>query len=309
MTNSRRKRTPRRPSSSQEAESETGPIRLQRFLAQSGLGSRRKCEEYITSGRITVDGEPADELGVRVDPQSQTVCLDGERIRREPKRYFLLNKPAGCVCTNRDPDGRPRAIDLVPQNGPRLFTVGRLDETSRGLLLITNDGELAHRLAHPRFQVQRRYEVQVAGKPTAETLQSLTDGLRFSDGRFRIDGYRRRRVQKNSTFLDIVLTEGRNREIRRLFARVGHKVLKLQRIAFGPLKLGRVKEGEFRPLTGEELTALQELAGPPAAGKSKAPNKPRTARKERDAESAKGAKGQRRKRATGPPKPTSPRHR
>lgn len=247
-------------------------MRLQRFLAQAGLGSRRRCEEYITAGRITVDGEPATELGVRINPATQQVRLDGERVRREPKRYYLLNKPAGCVCTNRDPGGRPRAIDLVPQDGPRLFTVGRLDEASRGLLLVTNDGELAHRLAHPRFQVQRRYEIQVAGRPTAETLQALKRGLHFSDGFFRIDRYGRPRVKKNSTFLDVVLSEGRNREIRRLFARAGHKVLKLKRIGFGPLKLGRLKEGAYRPLTGQELAALKELAdGGAAAGEEDKP--------------------------------------
>lgn len=234
-------------------------MRLQRFLAQAGLGSRRKCEEYITAGRITVDGKVADELGVQVEPDRQEVCLDGERIRREPKRYFLLNKPTGVVCTHRDPQGRPRAVDLVPNDGPRLFTVGRLDENSRGLLLVTNDGELAQRLAHPRYQVERVYRVQVAGRPNGETLSRLRRGLRFDGGLFRIRDIRRRKSQKNSTFLDVVLTEGRNREIRRLFARVGHKVLNLKRIGFGPLRLGNLKEGTYRPLKPAELKALRQL--------------------------------------------------
>jgi 23S rRNA pseudouridine2605 synthase len=234
-------------------------MRLQRFLAQAGLGSRRKCEELVVSGRVTIDGREVDELGTTVDPENQVVCLDGERIKLEAKQYYLINKPPGYVCTHRDPQGRPRAVDLVPQDGPRLFTVGRLDENSRGLLLVTNDGELANRLAHPRFQVERTYEVQVVGRPTRESLETLTRGLHFTDGRFRIRGYRRRKVQKNSTFLEITLTEGRNREIRRLFARVGHKVLKLTRIGFGPLRLAKLKEGEYRALTAGELNSLREL--------------------------------------------------
>lgn len=234
-------------------------MRLQQFLARTGLGSRRKCEEYITAGRIAIDNDVVTELGTKVDPDSQTVQLDGERIKLEPKRYFLLNKPAGFVCTNRDPAGRPRAIDLVPQDGPRLFTVGRLDENSRGLLLVTNDGELANRLAHPRFQVERTYELHIAGKPTTETLRSLKKGMHFSDGHFRIRSYRGRRTRGNSTFLEIILTEGRNREIRRLFARVGHKVLKLKRIGFGPLRLGKLKEGCHRPLKNTELSELRKL--------------------------------------------------
>jgi len=233
-------------------------MKLQRFLAQTGLGSRRNCEEYIRDGRVTVDGDVA-ELGTRVDPDEQDIRLDGERLHTEPKRYYLLNKPAGYVCTNRDPAGRPRAIDLVPQDGPRLFTVGRLDANTRGLLLVTNDGKLAHRLAHPRFDVPRRYEVHVAGQPSGDALRRLKQGMHFSDGRFSLDRCRRRRTRKNSTYLDVVLTQGRNREIRRLFARVGHKVLKLRRVGFGPLHLGRLKDGQFRPLKKSELKALREL--------------------------------------------------
>lgn len=262
MNQQRRKRRPASRSHRQAAETPATKtatsMRLQRFLAQAGLGSRRKCEEYVVSGRVTIDGRQIHELGTTVDPETQVVCLDGERVRLEAKQYLLLNKPPGYVCTHRDPEGRPRAVDLVPGDGARLFTVGRLDENSRGLLLVTNDGELANRLAHPRYQVERRYEVQVAGRPTRETLQSLTRGLHFTEGRYRIHGYRRRKIQKNSTFLEITLTEGRNREIRRLFSRVGHKVLRLTRIGFGPLRLGKLKEGEYRALTAGELKLLRE---------------------------------------------------
>jgi 23S rRNA pseudouridine2605 synthase len=234
-------------------------MRLQRFLAATGLGSRRKCEEYILAGRVSVDGEVIRDLGTRVDPQ-QEVRVDTEVVRRDPARYFLLNKPRGYLCTSSDPSGRPRAIDLVPQGKLRLFTVGRLDESSEGLILLTNDGELAHRLAHPRFQVPRTYGIQVAGRPTPETFSVLKQGLYFTEGRFKVHWVKRVGTKGNSTLLEVGLSHGQNREIRRLFARVGHKVMRLRRVAFGPLSLGRLAEGRFRPLTGHELTALKEMA-------------------------------------------------
>jgi len=240
-------------------QSESLPVRLQKFLASAGIGSRRNCEEYILAGRVTVDGRTIQELGTRIDPQRQKVRLDDELVKTEPKRYYLLNKPPGYVCTTRDPSGRPRAIDLVPQRELRLFTVGRLDTNSCGLLLVTNDGELTNRLAHPRFGVERRYRVQVVGKPTRDTLDKLRRGMYFAGGKYRVKGLRRQKTKGNSTFLELVLTEGQNREIRRLLARVGHKVIHLQRVGFGPLNLGRLAEGKVRPLRPAELKALREL--------------------------------------------------
>lgn len=244
-------------------EARTSGVRLQRFLAATGLGSRRHCEEHIVAGRISIDGKVVRDLGTRVDPRRQEVRVDGELVRREPTRYFLLNKPRGYLCTNSDPAGRPRAIDLVPGDKLRLFTVGRLDEGSEGLILLTNDGELAHRLAHPRFEVRRTYAVQVAGRPTPETFETLKRGIFFHEGRFRIDWVRRVGTKGKSTFLEVGLAHGQNREIRRLFARVGHKVMRLRRVAFGPLKLGRLAEGRFRPLQAAELKALRDLASRP----------------------------------------------
>jgi 23S rRNA pseudouridine2605 synthase len=244
--------------SSDDAPAAVG-MRLQRFLAATGLGSRRKCEEYIVAGRVSVDGQVIRDMGTRVDPH-QEVRVDTEVVRRDPPRYFLLNKPRGYLCTSSDPAGRPRAIDLVPQGRLRLFTVGRLDESSEGLILLTNDGELAHRLAHPRFQVPRTYGVQVAGRPTPETFSALKQGLYFTEGRFKVHWVKRVGTKGNSTFLEVGLSHGQNREIRRLFARVGHKVMRLRRVAFGPLSLGRLGEGRFRPLSGHELTALKEMA-------------------------------------------------
>lgn len=234
-------------------------VRLQRYLASAGIGSRRHCEEYILAGRVAVDGKVITDLGVRIDPR-QEVRVDTEVVRPEPKKYYLLNKPKGCVCTNRDPAGRTRAIDLVPFDGPRLFTVGRLDENSQGLILLTNDGELAHRLAHPRFRVPRKYRVQVAGKPSAEVYEKLKKGLFFEEGKFRVRDVHRVGSRGNSTLLELTLSEGQNREIRRLLARVGHKVINLERIVFGPLRLGPLATGRFRPLSGSELSALRDFA-------------------------------------------------
>jgi 23S rRNA pseudouridine2605 synthase len=253
---------PKRPA---EPDAARPGIRLQRYLASAGLGSRRHCEEFILAGRVSVDGQVVRDLGTRVEPGAQQVRVDGEFVRREPLRYFLVNKPRGYLTTSFDPAGRPRVIDLVPAGKLRLFAVGRLDEGSEGLILVTNDGEIAHRLAHPRFQVPRTYAVQVAGRPTGDTLDLLKRGIHFHEGRFHVDWIRRAGHKGNSTFLEVGLTHGQNREIRRLFARVGHKVMRLRRISFGPLKLSRLPEGRARPLTDAELRSLRALAtGPPA---------------------------------------------
>ncbi len=151
-------------------------VRLQRYLASCGLGSRRACEEFITMGRVMVDGKTVTELGTQIDPQTQRVALDGEKLKMERKKYFVFNKPPGVLCTNRDPNGRPRVIDYFDKDGPRLFTVGRLDEDSEGLLIVTNDGDLAQKLAHPSYRIFRTYHVLVAGIPTSETLTELKKG-------------------------------------------------------------------------------------------------------------------------------------
>lgn len=252
------------PSQSNIGPRETGE-RLHKILAAAGISSRRKCEEYVLAGRVTVDGEVVTDLAYRVEPGEHDVRLDGERLRPQAKRYFLLNKPQGVLCTNYDPRGRVRAVDLIPANETRLFTVGRLDESSEGLLIVTNDGDLAQKLAHPKFQVPRVYKVQVAGLPSRETLAELKKGLFFTEGKFAVQRVRVLRAHGKSSFVEVELTQGHNREIRRLFARVGHKVMWLQRIAFGPLKLGELAPGKFRPLTGPEIKALASLASGVAA--------------------------------------------
>ena len=248
------------------ASNATGAIRLQRYLAMAGAGSRRHCEEFILAGRVTVDRQTIRELGFRVVPGDQDVRLDGERLRLERKTWYLLNKPIGYLCTNSDPDGRMRVIDLFPKDRERLFTVGRLDENSQGLLLVTNDGELANRLAHPRYRVPRVYQVQVAGIPDRELLEQLKRGLYFAEGRFKVADARLVTVRKSSAVLELVLMEGQNREIRRLLAKVGHKVQRLERVALGPLQLGDLPVGHYRLLTPQEIAVLSELvAGRPAA--------------------------------------------
>lgn len=233
--------------------------RLQKVLAAAGFGSRRACEEFITTGRVAIDGQVVTNLGVKVDLDQQRVTVDGERVKPQAKKYYLVHKPAGVLCTNSDPGGRPRVIDLLPPMETRLFTVGRLDEGTEGLLMVTNDGELAHRLAHPRYQVERLYRVLVAGEPTGLQLEEIQQGLYFSEGRFRVRGVKKIKAKGQSTLLEVILTEGQNREVRRIFARIGHKVMSLQRIQFGPLRLGNLEAGEYRPLRKEELDRLREV--------------------------------------------------
>lgn len=238
--------------------SKSDTVRLQVLLARCGLGSRRACEDYITAGRVSIDGEPATQLGAKVDLNRQKVAVDGEPIRPERSVCYMVNKPKGMLCTNNDPSGRARVVDLFPKSAGRLFPIGRLDENSVGLLLVTNDGDLGHRLAHPRFKVPKIYEVQVAGRPSREIMQQLRQGMYFSDGRFKVDNAKITGSRGKSTILEVTLSEGRNREIRRLFSRVGHKVMKLERVAFGPLKLRGVTVGKFRVLSREEMKLIRD---------------------------------------------------
>jgi 23S rRNA pseudouridine2605 synthase len=231
--------------------------RLQKFLAAAGVDSRRNCESYIRDGRVTVDNEVVTDPAAGVDPETQDIRLDGERLKKPRYKYFVLNKPKGVLCTNSDPQGRVRAVDLIPSHGQRLFTVGRLDESTEGLLLITNDGDLAQRLAHPRFEVVRRYRCHVAGLPSDEILNQLREGMYFSDGFFRFRGIKIVKRQGRSTILELELREGKNREIRRLLAKVGHKVIVLERIAFGPLRLGSLPPGKHRELGTREVADLR----------------------------------------------------
>src|SRR5438309_2130516 len=181
--------------------------RLNKLLAHAGVGSRRHVEELIVAGRVSVDGRPVRELGTKVDPQSHHVAVDGQPIKLERPVYWVVNKPRGYLCTNADPAGRPLALDLVPHIEQRVYTVGRLDEDSEGLLLLTNDGDLAYRLMHPRFGVEKTYLVQVAGFPTKDDLDKLLKGVWLSDGHVRARRVKRLKNQGESTWLRIVLIE------------------------------------------------------------------------------------------------------
>jgi 23S rRNA pseudouridine2605 synthase len=231
--------------------------RLNKFLAHAGVGSRRHCEELIVAGRISVDGETVRELGTKIEP-GQAVCVDGQPLQPERTVYWLVNKPRGYLCTNYDPAGRPRAIDLVPHVPQRVYTVGRLDEDSEGLLLLTNDGDLANRLMHPRYGVEKTYLVLVAGHPKREDLTKLLKGVWLSDGHVRARHVKRLKPQGDSTWMRIVLSEGKNREIRRMLARLHHKVMRLRRIALGPVQLGHLAKGKARRLSPAELRALRQ---------------------------------------------------
>src|SRR5437870_3416567 len=186
--------------------------RLHKILAHAGVGSRRKCEELIAAGRVSVDGQAVRELGRKLEGDQHEIRVDGEPIHTERPVYWLVNKPRGYLCTNYDPARRPLAIDLVPHVSQRVYTVGRLDEDSEGLLLLTNDGDLANHLMHPRFGVEKTYQVQVAGVPLAEDLGQLLKGVWLSEGHVRAKQVKREKKQGGSTWLRIVLNEGKNRE-------------------------------------------------------------------------------------------------
>lgn len=235
---------------------ETGLERLQKVLAAGGLGSRRQCEELIQEGRVEVDRKVVTELGTRVDPSTQTIRVDGVSLKVQRKQYFAVHKPTGVVSTSKDQWRRARVIDLVSSKD-RVFTIGRLDKESSGLILVTNDGDLANRLTHPRYKVPKTYHVTVAGQPSHDVIQKLRRGIVLSDGPVRPDSVVVKKRIKQSTLLEIVLSEGRNREIRRMLARVDHKVLKLHRVAIGPIRLGMLPKAAHRALSHDEVKKLK----------------------------------------------------
>ena len=270
-----------------------GLIRINKLLAAHGHGSRRACEEFILDGRVEVDGKVVDSLGVSVDPEKQKVTLDGERIIQQKLQYFMLNKPPGVLSTSADPAGRIRVIDLIKTNS-RVYNVGRLDKSSEGLILVTNDGDLANRLTHPRYGVEKKYHVTVAGKPDREKLATLKKGVYLAEAFVQVSNVRVKKQMRDKTILEIILDEGRNREIRRLLARIGHKVTQLKRVAIGPLALGELPIGSHRMLTAAEVKLLKRFAS--GIGVKK-PAKKKTQKKRAVSRSgsATGFKGKRKK--------------
>ncbi|MDT4917956.1 MAG: rRNA synthase [Pseudonocardiales bacterium] len=237
-----------------------GAIRLQKVLAAAGLGSRRACEELIAGGRVTVDGKVA-ELGSRADPQTAVIHVDGNRvIVRDDLVYLALNKPRGVLSAMSDSRGRRTIGELVEDRPERLFHVGRLDADSEGLLLLTNDGELAHRLMHPSFGVLKTYLATVPGPVGKEVGRRLRAGVVLDDGPASVDAFRVVQAHDNQAIVEVVLHEGRKHIVRRLLAEVGHPVSRLVRTRIGPVHLGGQRAGTIRPLTRAELADLHRLA-------------------------------------------------
>jgi 23S rRNA pseudouridine2605 synthase len=237
-------------------------IRLQKVLAAAGVGSRRACEELIDAGRVSVDGEIVTEQGRRVDPESAVVHVDGMRVTTGTNRVYLaLNKPKGMVSAMSDAEGRPTVGDLVADRRERLFHVGRLDADTEGLLLLTNDGELAHRLSHPSYTVPKTYLAQVIGPIQRDVGKRLRAGVLLEDGPVKVDSFRLIDSAANKVLVEVVLHEGRKHVVRRLLAEVGHPVQSLVRTAIGPVQLGSQRSGKLRALSPQEVAALYSVVG------------------------------------------------
>jgi len=238
--------------------------RLQKVMAHAGVASRRQCEKIISAGRVTVNGEVVRELGTRVDPEKDCIEIDGEPISREEKVYLIVNKPANYITSVSDPRGRPVVMDLISDIGKRIYPVGRLDFDSEGLLLLTNDGNLAHKLTHPRWGVEKEYIVVVDGNPRDDELEQLARGMELQDGLTvpaRVSELTRR---KGESTVSITIHEGRNRQVRRMFGTLGYQVRSLRRVRFGPLSLGNLPAGKWRYCTRQEVALLRDaVSGPP----------------------------------------------
>lgn len=237
-------------------------IRIQKILSAAGVASRRAAEELIRQGRVTVNGEVVRELGTRAEPASDDIRVDGRRVRApERHRYLLLHKPRGYMTTRSDPHDRPTVMDLLKGVREYLYPVGRLDYNSEGLLLLTNDGELAARLTHPRHGIERVYEVRVRGVPDAHALERLSRGVALDGRRTAPAGVTLlatgRGERKDQAVVAITLREGRKRQVRQMLEAVGHPVVRLRRVRIGPIRIGALKTGTFRDLTPEEVRRLK----------------------------------------------------
>jgi pseudouridine synthase len=235
--------------------------RIQKILAKAGIASRREAERMVIEGRVTVNGKVVDTLGFRADSSVDHIKVDGRRLAHfEPKITLLLNKPRGYLSTVKDPKGRPTIMDLLKKVKWRVYPVGRLDFGTEGLLLLTNDGDLAYALSHPKFLIPRTYLVKVEGVPDEKKLTQLKRGVMLEDGRARVVFFRLLRQREKNSWLRVVVAEGRNRLVRRMFSAIGHSVLKLKRVEFGPIQLGGLPIGHFRYLSPEEMVKLKHMS-------------------------------------------------
>ncbi|KAB2835839.1 MAG: rRNA pseudouridine synthase [Candidatus Brocadia sp.] len=234
--------------------------RLQKILAEAGLGSRRECERVIVAGRVTVDGERVTTLGTTVDASKSEIRYDGTLIQKQRKIYFLLNKPKGYVCTNRDELERLQAIDIIKNVTQRIYTIGRLDKESEGLIVVTNDGDLANKLSHPKYEVRKTYFVEVDGYLSDAAIEALESGVWLSFGKTQPVRVRKVHRGKQRSRFEMVLKEGKNREIRRMLVDCNYKVRILRRIRIGSLYDPALKVGKYRKLTDREVARLYALA-------------------------------------------------
>jgi 23S rRNA pseudouridine2605 synthase len=239
-----------------------GLVRLQKLLAASGVASRRKCEELMLAGEVEVDGEVITRLGTKVDPRTAVIRVSGKRLAPVSAHvYLVLNKPRGVVSTMSDPEGRRTLSDFVVDRPERLFHVGRLDTDTDGLILLTNDGDFAQRLAHPSYEVEKTYVAEVSGRPERSLVRRLLDGVRLEDGPVEVRRARVVSAAADRGIVELVIHEGRNRIVRRLLDHVGHPVVRLTRTAIGPVRIGTLKQGQVRSLTDDEVGALLDTAG------------------------------------------------
>lgn len=237
-------------------------VRLQKVLAASGVASRRKCETLMAEGRVEVDGAVVTQLGAKVDPEVAVIRVDGTRLPvAESKVYLVANKPRGVVSSMADEEGRRDLRSLLEGRTERLFHVGRLDTDTDGLIVLTNDGEFAHRLAHPSFALSKTYVAQVEGVVKPRVRRLLLDGVLLEDGPVTVDAFRLVSSETGRSLVELVIHEGRNRIVRRLLAEVGHPVLRLSRTAIGPILLGSLRSGHVRELSTAELGTLLDQVG------------------------------------------------
>lgn len=231
-------------------------IRLQKYLAEAGVASRRASEAFIVEGRVTVNGEVVRELGVKIEPGRDRVGVDGSAIKPKRKLYVALNKPVGFICSRKDPLNRREVGDLLPLEWAHLVPVGRLDYESDGLMFLTNDGDFCLRLTHPRYGVRKKYLATVEGKAESSLLRQLTLGVTHEGESLKAESARLASSTNTVSVIEIILAEGKNREVRRMLETLGLQVTRLQRVQIGPIKLGDLPEGKWRTLTDAEIKSL-----------------------------------------------------
>lgn len=236
-------------------------VRLQKFLADAGVASRRASEQVILEGRVSVNGRTIQELGTKVDPQHDNVQVDGRAVKIKRKLYLAVNKPPGFICSSNDPESRKTVHALLPREWSNLHSVGRLDFQSEGLIFYTNDGEFSLRLTHPRYGVRKKYLVTVKGDVTLEHIRMLQKGVFNNEEVLKAESGRVLKSNKSHSLVELTLTEGKNREVRRMFETLGFEIERLQRVQIGPVKLGQLTKGKWRTLTAPEIKSLMQPTG------------------------------------------------